>query len=145
MNKKELINMITESIIKSILMEGTNMQYLYHFTKLEKLFEIENSNMFKFNSSQLNSRNNKNYISLTRHKSNLEGFSVPTLSNVRITLNMNKLNSIHNISSIQPHEYYSPNNRIKNNIRFNDIIKNTDSAKSVYQHAKAHNTESYGT
>ena len=126
---KEMVN----SVITQI-MEGTNYDTLYHFTNINSLINIIETRRLNTSKQQRSIRNDNNYLSLTRHKSNLEGFSkVPVNScDVRIELDMKKLNSEHSVVNIYPFEYYSPN-RLKN------IYKDT-SAKEGHKRLK-NNTE----
>ena len=105
---KEMVN----SVITQ-LMEGTNYDTLYHFTCFSALLKMIETRRLNTSDTQRYNRNGNNYMSLTRHKSNLEGFSKPNSCNVRIELDMKRINSEHSIENVYPFEYYSPN-RLKN-------------------------------
>ena len=67
---KEMVN----SVITQI-MEGTNYDTLYHFTCFSALLKMIETRRLNTSDTQRYNRNGNNYMSLTRHKSNLEGFS----------------------------------------------------------------------
>lgn len=93
------------------MIKESKMNILYHFTNIMSLKPILKSNSLKAGNEQSSSRNNKNYISFTRHQSSLEGFANPNACNVRIVIDANKLQQKHpnKDSKLYPYEYYSPN------------------------------------
>lgn len=79
---------------------------------------------------------NNDHISLTRHKSDLEGFANATFpknhSIVRIELDTEKLNSRHDVMNIKPMDYYSPT-RERHDAVNGRGIENGKSGKERYQ------------
>lgn len=105
---------------------GTNMQSLYHFTTIRPMLEILKTGDLKASSSQREKRNGKNFISFTRHKSNLEGFAGVRALNVRIEVDGQALSNVKN-SDVRPFEYYAPNNRWVKDLGYGE-----KSAKAYY-------------
>ena len=103
----DIRKMVLECVVK--IMENTNMKSLYHFTTLSRFREIVKTNKLKAANYLNDYWDNNSHISLTRHKSNLEGFASVHKNTVRIEFNMDKLNSLHDIIRVKPMEYYSPN------------------------------------
>ena len=72
---EEILRGIIHDVIYEALSErGTNMDSLYHFTHIYSLPGIFNTNSLEASDMQFDKRNNKKFISFTRHKSGLEGF-----------------------------------------------------------------------
>lgn len=106
---------ILRSIIRNVLLEmiderGTNMQSLYHFTTIRPMLNILRTGELSASSYQRNKRNGKNFISFTRHRSNLEGFAGARELNVRIEVDGQALSNVKN-SDVRSFEYYAPNYR----------------------------------
>lgn len=127
---EEILRGIIHDVIYEALSErGTNMDSLYHFTHIYSLPGIFNTNSLEASDMQFDKRNNKKFISFTRHKSGLEGFGAARECNVRIEVDGDALSSLKK-STVYPYEYYSPN-RIWNQRHYGD----GRSAKFMYQDA----------
>lgn len=128
---EEVLRGIIHDVIYEALSErGTNMDSLYHFTHIYSLPGIFATSSLEASDVQFDKRNNKKFISFTRHKSGLEGFGAARECNVRIEVDGDALSSLKN-STVYPYEYYSPN-RIWNQRHYGD----GRTAKSMYQDGK---------
>jgi len=104
----DIKTMVTECVKR--LLESTNMRTLYHFTTISRFWEIAKTNKLISANYFKDYWDNNSHISVTRHKSNFEGYAAahPKENCVRIQLNVPRLNSSHNIIRIKPMEFYSP-------------------------------------
>lgn len=136
---KAILNrMVSETTIN----EGTNLHSLYHFTYMDALKKILDSGCFELSSCQAEIRNHRNFMSLTRHKTALEGFArVGAIENVRIEVDPSRLAQLRG-SNIYPFEFYSPGREGKNGDKHPFFPGN--SAKGKYQKAKASDDFGYG-
>ena len=129
LSESDIKDMVVECVNR-ILTEHSNMKTLYHFTTILNLSDIAKTDKLESSNEFTKYWDNNCHISLTRHKSNYEGFAKACYSNVRITLNIEKINSRHNIVNVKPMEYYSPKR-----YRFDALGKEIGniSSKSSYQ------------
>lgn len=129
-------NKVRKYLIEMVKERGTNLSSLYHFTDVDNLPKIVNSGKLNLSSRQGNLRNG-NYMSYTRHKSNLEGYAKAADCNVRIEIFPQALNSTHN-GSISSFEFYSPLNTKKTAARHSNRFGAEGlSAKQKYINAKS--------
>ena len=130
-NEETLRKIIRVALSEAIDERGTNMDSLYHFTSVDRVFDIINSGELRTSGMQPDKRNQKRYISFTRHKSRLEGFATPRRCNVRIEVDGRGLSNIRH-SDTYPFEYYSPNRPWQKTWK----IQGGPSAKKMYQDEK---------
>lgn len=115
--------------------KGTNMTSLYHFTDAECLYLILSSDVLMLSPKQRALRGGGNFISFTRHKSNLEGFARARDCNVRIEIYSSSLNSFHG-GDVSHFEYYSPKRVANSGIRYSKTFGTPNvSAKEKYANA----------
>ena len=129
------MKIITEDILRKIIREtllemigerGTNMESLYHFTDIGSLRNIVRTGVLYTNGRQFDKRNQRHFVSFTRHKSNLEGFAKPRECDVRIEVDGLGLSNVKG-SNVYPFEYYSPKRSWNRNCH-----NGKDSAKTMY-------------
>lgn len=121
------------------LSEHSNMKTLYHFTSIYSLREIVNSDELLGANYLKDYWDNNSHISLTRHKSNFEGFAFANGRNynVRIQFNIEKLNSKHDVLDIKPMEFYSPKRHGKYTFDFD----NPNGSSKAYYHSPKNRDE----
>lgn len=102
-----------KEVDESLNERGTNIQELYHFTDIGSLKLILHQDFLKSSDKEKHLRNGKNFISFTRYKNAAEGFNSDRvrgngllLKYVRISVNANKMNAIHD-KSIQPFDFFA--------------------------------------
>jgi hypothetical protein len=110
-----------QEVDEAIDEKGTNISILYHFTSINALESILHQDFLKASSNESSLRHNKNFISFTRYKNAKEGINL-SLHDVRITVDSQKLNSIHN-KNIYPFDFFSGRERINSfdDERFSDV------------------------
>ena len=142
-NFDDIKQMTTECLNK--LFESTNMKALYHFTSIYSLREIARNDELLAANYLKDYWDDSSHISLTRHKSNLEGFASTSKKNknVRIQFNIDKLNSRHVVRTIKPMEFYSPNRHGKYTITDFGTPPNA-SSKAYYHSPKNWDTDEKG-
>lgn len=104
-----------QEVDEAIDERGTNIPILYHFTSIDALESIIQQDFLRASSGETMFRHNKNFISFTRYKNGIEGINngcnrgirLTMLYGVRITIDANKLNSIHN-KNIYPFDFFAP-------------------------------------
>ena len=107
-NEKYIRNLVRKAICEALDERGTNLQSLYHFTDIDGLVGILETQKFYLSGGQKSTRNGMNYMSFTRHKSAMEGFAKKMNCSVRIEVDGRALSNLKNGNTV-PHEYYSPN------------------------------------
>lgn len=129
----EDIEKIVSECVKNIIDEHTNMKSLYHFTSIYSLREIVNSDELLGANYLKDYWDNNSHISLTRHRSNFEGFAGANGKNrnVRIQFNVDRLNSRHDILTIKPMEFYSP----QRHGRYTFDFDNPNGSSKAYYHS----------
>lgn len=122
---------VTECVKR--LLESTNMKALYHFTSIYSLREIAKSDELVAANYLKDYWDNNSHISLTRHRSNFEGFAGAhgKNKNVRIQFNVDRLNSRHDILTIKPMEFYSP----QRHGRYTFDFDNPNGSSKAYYHS----------
>lgn len=120
------------------------MKALYHFTSIYSLREIARNDELLAANYLKDYWDDSSHISLTRHKSNLEGFASTSKKNknVRIQFNVDKLNSRHIVRTIKPMEFYSPNRHGKYTVT--DFDNPYSSSKAYYHSPKNWDTDEKG-
>lgn len=106
---------VSETLNRFIINETfTNMKQLYHNMPINFLVNMIRVNSFFLQPSNHSGRGGQYYASLTRHKSNIEGFDVLDYASLSefyissyatITFNIPKMTRIHGIS-IRPFDFY---------------------------------------
>lgn len=137
------VKKIASEYVKKVLEESTNMKTLYHFTTISRLIQIAKTNKLISKSQLASYWDKNNHISLTRHKSNYEGFAKSMQCDVRIELNVEKMLSRHRVLNIKPMEFYSPK-RFRGDSLDGEQIDYPNSSKSRYQSDKFYQARKRG-